>query len=1023
MPSLTESTSTAEHSSLFVRLGSVIVRWPWLVIGIWLAIAAALPLTFPSLTLMVQQRPVAILPSHAPVTVATREMTEAFHESGSENVLLVVLSNDKGLGPADEATYRKLVDDLRKNHTDVVMLQDFISAPPLREFMASKDGKAWILPVGIAGDVGSPQSYASYTRVADIVKNSVQGASLTASLTGPAATVADLTDIGERDTTAIEIATIAMVLVILLLIYRNPVTMLLPLLTIGASLVTAQSVIAGLAYLGMGISNQTVVFLTAMMAGAGTDYAVFLISRYHDYLRDGLESDRAVEQALGSIGKVIAASAATVAVTFLGMMFAQLGLFSTVGTALAVAIGIALLAALTLLPAVMVLVGRRGWIAPRRDLTSRIWRRSGIRIVRRPWSHLAASLVVLAALASCATLVQYNYDDRKALPAHAESSMGYAALEDHFPISSAIPQYLIVQSPNELRTPQALADLEQMAQRVSQLPGVAVVRGITRPTGESLQQARLSYQAGEVGTKLNDASTQINGRASDLNRLTDGADTLATSLLDVRTQVTRGVAGARGLVDALATMQKQVGGNTTLQQIDSAAKLVSSMRALGDSLDTNFADLTNGMPWIDPVLRGLDTSPVCLTDPACLEARGSLRRLAAARTDGTFDQIAALARDLRATDSMQTLEDTVKKLSATIDTASKAMQSMGLANPAQARSQLNTLQSGADNLADASRQIADGVSLLVSETKRVGSGLDEASAFLLNMKTDAASPPMSGFYVPAQILTQDEFRKAAATFISPDGHTARYLIQTDINPFGTEAMNLVNSIGDTARGALPNTALEGSSVSIAGYPAMLRDTRDFYNHDIRLIIAITIAVVLLILVVLLRAFVAPLYLIASVVISYLSALGIGVVMFQYVLGQQLHWSVPALTFIVLVAVGADYNLLLISRIRDESPHGVRSGVIRTVGSTGGVITAAGLIFAASMFGLLFASITTVVQAGFVVGVGILLDTFLVRTMTVPAIATLMGTANWWPSDFVTRQLDRVRSRLRVGVKQEAEPGN
>lgn len=494
---------------------------------------------------MVQQRPVAILPSHAPVTVATREMTEAFHESGSENVLLVVLSNDKGLGPADEATYRKLVDDLRKNHTDVVMLQDFISAPPLREFMASKDGKAWILPVGIAGDVGSPQSYASYTRVADIVKNSVQGASLTASLTGPAATVADLTDIGERDTTAIEIATIGMVLVILLLIYRNPVTMLLPLLTIGASLVTAQSVIAGLAYLGMGISNQTVVFLTAMMAGAGTDYAVFLISRYHDYLRDGLESDRAVEQALGSIGKVIAASAATVAVTFLGMMFAQLGLFSTVGTALAVAIGIALLAALTLLPAVMVLVGRRGWIAPRRDLTSRIWRRSGIRIVRRPWSHLAASLVVLAALASCATLVQYNYDDRKALPAHAESSMGYAALEDHFPISSAIPQYLIVQSPNELRTPQALADLEQMAQRVSQLPGVAVVRGITRPTGESLQQARLSYQAGEVGTKLNDASTQINGRASDLNRLTDGADTLATSLLDVRTQVTRGVAGAR----------------------------------------------------------------------------------------------------------------------------------------------------------------------------------------------------------------------------------------------------------------------------------------------------------------------------------------------------------------------------------------------------------------------------------------------------------------------------------------------
>jgi RND superfamily putative drug exporter len=107
--------------------------------------------------------------------------------------------------------------------------------------------------------------------------------------------------------------------------------------------------------------------------------------------------------------------------------------------------------------------------------------------------------------------------------------------------------------------------------------------------------------------------------------------------------------------------------------------------------------------------------------------------------------------------------------------------------------------------------------------------------------------------------------------------------------------------------------------------------------------------------------------------------------------------VPGLTFIILVAVGADYNLLLISRIRDESPYGIRSGVIRTVGQTGGVITAAGLIFAASMIGLQFSSITTLVQIGFIIATGILLDTFLVRTITVPAIAVLVGKANWWPS--------------------------
>jgi putative drug exporter of the RND superfamily len=107
--------------------------------------------------------------------------------------------------------------------------------------------------------------------------------------------------------------------------------------------------------------------------------------------------------------------------------------------------------------------------------------------------------------------------------------------------------------------------------------------------------------------------------------------------------------------------------------------------------------------------------------------------------------------------------------------------------------------------------------------------------------------------------------------------------------------------------------------------------------------------------------------------------------------------VPGLAFIVLVAVGADYNMLLISRLREECSSGIRTGVIRTVGSTGGVITSAGVIFAASMFGLVFGSIATMAQAGFVMAAGLMLDTFLVRTILIPAVAVLVGKANWWPS--------------------------
>lgn len=247
------------------------------------------------------------------------------------------------------------------------------------------------------------------------------------------------------------------------------------------------------------------------------------------------------------------------------------------------------------------------------------------------------------------------------------------------------------------------------------------------------------------------------------------------------------------------------------------------------------------------------------------------------------------------------------------------------------------------------------------------------------------------------------------------------MIQTKLNPFSTDAMDQINAILDVARDAQPNTTLADAKVSMTGYSVSLRDTREYYNEDIRFIILVTIAVVFLILVVLLRALVAPLYLIASVVISYLSALGIGVLLFQFGLGQELHWSVPGLTFIILVAVGADYNLLLISRIREESPHGLRTAVIRTVGATGGVITAAGLIFTASMFGMLFASISTLVQAGFIIGVGILLDTFLVRTTTVPAIAVLVGKFNWWPSRWQPEKQPRPKKVEKAEAETEAEP--
>ena len=155
----------AAAGDIFPRLGNLVVRRPLVVIGFWIALAAVLTLTLPPLAVVAAQRQPAMLPDNAPVMVTTREIIEAFHDKGSDNFVLVVLTDEKGLGPGDENTYRTLVDKLRQDTHDVVAVQDFLGTPQLREVFTSKDNKAWYLPVNLVGALGSPAGRVAYQHV------------------------------------------------------------------------------------------------------------------------------------------------------------------------------------------------------------------------------------------------------------------------------------------------------------------------------------------------------------------------------------------------------------------------------------------------------------------------------------------------------------------------------------------------------------------------------------------------------------------------------------------------------------------------------------------------------------------------------------------------------------------------------------------------------------------------------------------------------------------------------------------
>lgn len=194
-------------------------------------------------------------------------------------------------------------------------------------------------------------------------------------------------------------------------------------------------------------------------------------------------------------------------------------------------------------------------------------------------------------------------------------------------------------------------------------------------------------------------------------------------------------------------------------------------------------------------------------------------------------------------------------------------------------------------------------------------------------------------------------------------------------------------------------AVPGADALVGGYTAQQYDTQQTAAEDRTLIIPIVLGIILLILVLLLRSLLVPVLLVATVALNFLATLGVSTLVFEHLLGfSGTDASVPLYGFVFLVALGVDYNIFLMSRVREEAlVHGPRQGVLRGLTTTGGVITSAGVVLAATFAALMVIPLAFLVQIAFIVAFGVLLDTLVVRSLLVPALMIDIGPRAWWPS--------------------------
>ncbi|WP_096291034.1 RND family transporter [Mycobacterium ahvazicum] len=905
------------------------------IILVWLGLVAVLNVAVPQLEAVSEEHSVSLVPKDAPSYRATKHIGEVFKEGNSDSSAVIVVEGEHTLDDAAHKYYDGMVRTLRADPKHVQSIQDFWGDPLTAAGAQSNDGKAALVQVNLAGNQGEALATESIEAVRDTVGRLPRPPGITVGITGGAAFAADLRHSSGASALKLTLTTVAVVFLILLLVYRSVVTVLVLLVTVGIELGAARGAVALMVDNStMGLTPFAVSLLTSLAIAAGTDYGIFIIGRYQEARQAGADRDRAFYTMYRGTAHVITGSGLTIAGAIFCLSFARMPSFQTVGVPCAVGIVVTTAVALTLGPAVLAVGSRLGLFEPKRLVQVGRWRRIGTSTVRWPAPILAATLAV--ALVGLLALPGYraSYDDRAYLPAAIPANKGFLAVARHFSQAQMKPEILMIETDHDLRNPSDFLVLNQLAKAVLAVPGIWRVKAITRPTGLPLEHTTVPFQMSlRNSAQLQNMKFQQE-RAKDLLRQAD--------------EITKTIAITQRLYD----LMQQLSSTTH----DLALNTHDTVAITHDLRD----DISDFEDFFRPIRSYFYWEKHCFDIPICWAIRSLFDSF-----DGVnqiSDKLAELATDLDRVDEL------MPRLNAELPVMISTMQSL--------RTMMLTMHSTMTGIIGQIDQLGENPAAM-------GQAFDAA-------RNDDT------FYLPPAVFDNTDFRRAMKGFLSPDGHAARFIIEHRQDPSTAAGIASIEPIRIAAEEALKTTPNANAGIFLAGTAAILKDTSEGAKWDLLIAGTSSLCLIFVIMLVLTRAFVAAAVIVGTVALSLGASFGLSVLFWQYLMGFPLYWLVLVMSVIVLLAVGSDYNLLLVSRFREEIHAGLKTGIIRAMGGTGKVVTNAGLVFAFTMASMVVSDLRAIGQIGTTIGVGLLFDTLLVRALMTPSIAALLGRWFWWP---------------------------
>ena len=941
------STVQGERPTLADRVSPRLRRYSVLIALFWLSLAVLTNVFVPQLETVAEKHNVSLSPQDAPSLQASKRIGKVFQEYDSDSAAMIVLEGQQPLGADAHHYYDDLVQQLAKDTKHVEHIQDFWGDPLTAAGSQSSDGKAALLQVNLAGNQGESLSNESVDSIRNIVNHTTPPPGVKVYVTGAAPLVTDQFEVGRQGTLKTTLITLGVIGVMLFSLYRRLTTVFMVIFTVMIELTASRGVVAVLANAGIiELSTYSTNLLTLLVIAAGTDYAIFILGRFHEARQTGQDRVDAFGTMYRGTAHIILGSGLTIAGAVMCLTFTRLPYFNSLGIPAGIGVLVAVIAALSLAPALLSIGRHFGLFEPARPMKTRGWRRIGTAIVRWPVPILITTvgiaLVGLLALPGYTT----SYDARPYMPATAPANVGYAAAERHFSQARLNPEIMMVEADHDLRNPTDMILLERVAKAVFHTDGIAQVQSITRPLGTPLDHTSIPFQisAGNSAQIQNLPFQQA--RAADLLKQVD----VINNGIDVLRQQ--------------YSLQQQSGAITD-EQAKAFAQTVATAQDLRDKI-ANFDD------FFRPLRAYFYWEPHCFDIPVCAALRSIFDALDG--IDALTDQLGDVAGSIAKLDALQ------PKL-------------LALLPP-----QLANQQTNRD---------------LTLTNYATTSGIDEQSQAALNNSTALgqaydASKTDDSFYLPPEAFTNPEFLRGLKLFLSPDGRAAQMIITHDGDPATPEGISHIDAIRHAAQEAVKGTPLAGSKIYLAGTAATYKDIQDGATYDLLIAGIAALSLILLVMMFITRSIVAAIVIVGTVALSLGASFGLSVLIWQDIFGIQLYWIVLALAVILLLAVGSDYNLLLISRFQEEIDAGLKTGIIRAMAGSGKVVTAAGLVFAATMASFVFADLRILGQIGTTIALGLLFDTLIVRSFMTPSIAALLGRWFWWPLRVRTRPVSPLR---------------